>query len=236
MWKVGSWFLSVLLVYFFSIPANALTDNECVIEGLISKDYPKGEDYLLEKVEVLVDQGEDVNCLNEEGFKSTAVTLSIHFKFDRLLRFLLEHGGDPNMEGFALSTPLRLAITNSREDAVEILIDHGAKAQVGKKWRSKHPVYSAASGGNKKILSLILSMNPNLSLFGDDVYTRMLETYVVRHNDRGLLRKYIDLGGYISKRGFENICKEKNTSELVEEYIQYFYSRKMIDVKVSDCN
>lgn len=36
-------------------------------------------------------------------------------------------------------------------------------------------------------------------------------------NERGLLRQHIDLGGYISKRGFGNILRKKDTLALVEE-------------------
>jgi ankyrin repeat protein len=92
-----------------------------------------------------------------------------------ILRILLEKGIDPNLERVSDETPLQKASSNSNHKAAELLIQYGAKTDIGG-GRFGFPLQSAcASYGSVEVVKVLLSngadVNQRGGAFGTALHT-----------------------------------------------------------------
>ncbi|KAL4911401.1 ankyrin repeat-containing domain protein [Aspergillus multicolor] len=76
----------------------------------------------LEIVKILLNHGANMNKVNE--FKLTPLLVAVYEKKPEIARFLLAHGGDPNVTGRD-STPLDAALFDEDEEIIILLQEHG---------------------------------------------------------------------------------------------------------------
>ena len=79
---------------------------------------------------VLLDHGAELSAQNANGQTQLhrALQGSHYYTSDRVSRLLLERGVDVNARDKDKASPLHLASSNSRSRIVQVLLDHGAKA------------------------------------------------------------------------------------------------------------
>ncbi|ORZ14533.1 ankyrin repeat-containing domain protein [Absidia repens] len=75
----------------------------------------------LQRVKELVEGGAQVNERDEFGY--TALHAAVSYNHKDVLEYLLEHGGDINIEDFDKDTPLYVC---EHADLAQFLVDHGA--------------------------------------------------------------------------------------------------------------
>ncbi len=129
------------------------------IRGLGKAGDPNGE--TLAAVKAYVESGADVNALLDERdvLMESMLHLAAEHHHVAIMKYLLEHGADPNLEnGHCDSCPL-LKVIGHRDDnpaAVTLLLDHGADPN-----RAEHncelPLNVAVIMGHAKTVELLLA-------------------------------------------------------------------------------
>lgn len=86
----------------------------------------------LEMVQVLLDYGVDINSHDGGVSSVTALyTVSVHRNDPRVVRWLLDHGADPNVQAQDdKSTPLHAALKTESVEVARVLIEYGASTEV----------------------------------------------------------------------------------------------------------
>ena len=119
------------------------------------------QDYNIDKVKLLIDNGANVNCKDKYGW--TPIHL-ITWQFDKLeypqrsdiLKFLLSHGADPNIAGGNHKrTALHEAAFNQMVDVMELLIFHGAEVNA-KDDQLRTPLHFAARNVQPEAVKLLM--------------------------------------------------------------------------------
>jgi hypothetical protein len=129
------------------------------IRGLGKAGDPKGE--TLAAVKAYVESGADVNELLDERdvLSESMLHLAAEHHHVAIMKYLLEHGADPNLEnGHCDSTPL-LKVIGHRDDnpaAVALLLDHGADPNRAE-YNCELPLNDAVVMGHAKTVELLLA-------------------------------------------------------------------------------
>jgi len=87
----------------------------------------------------------------------------------RIVKFLLEHGANPNMKNNYGNTPLHFAATYGHPEVAELLLEHGANPNMKNNYGNT-PLYFAAMYGYPEVVKLLLEhgANPNIqNNYGD---------------------------------------------------------------------
>jgi hypothetical protein len=129
------------------------------IRGLGKAGDPKGE--TLAAVKAYVESGADVNALLDERdvLMESMLHLAAEHHHVAIMKYLLEHGADPNLEnGHCDSCPL-LKVIGHRDDnpaAVALLLDHGADPNRAE-YNCELPLNDAIVMGHAKTVELLLA-------------------------------------------------------------------------------
>ena len=95
-------------------------------------------DYMdLEMVQVLVDYGADATALNERGYTPLGYALagqSPRPTNPGVVRWLLNHGVDPDERNWGGKTLLHLALGSGKIEMARLLVEHGASVEVKDMW------------------------------------------------------------------------------------------------------
>ena len=117
----------------------------------------------LEMVQVLLDYGLDVNARDNFGF--TPLTFALEYRSKNIdpgvVRFLLDHGADPNVAKYQNGTPLHRASERHRAsrsrriEMARLLVEHGANVEAQDN-RGKTPLDVATEEQHDEIIKLLL--------------------------------------------------------------------------------
>ena len=111
----------------------------------------------LEMVQVLLDYGLDVNTQDNFGFTPLNFTLEYRSKIDPgLVRFLLDHGADPNVRAiYSGNAPLHRESQSGRVEIARLLVEHGADVEVQDDL-GRTPLDVATNEQHDEIIKLLL--------------------------------------------------------------------------------
>lgn len=105
-----------------------------------------------EQIEILVEDGEDINEQDEEG--STALDYAIFSGSYEAFELLLEKGADPNTVDIYGTTPLMTAVFNENTEMVKVLLENGADPTI--KDTEGYTAYDYAKDyENKEIMKIL---------------------------------------------------------------------------------
>ncbi|WP_455220469.1 ankyrin repeat domain-containing protein [Kaarinaea lacus] len=115
-----------------------------------------------DKVRQLLNEGEDINALDEHG--QTALMNAAHHGDFNLVKLLIEHGADLNRSAKYSLTALMLAVINSHKEIVRALVDAGANTELaGSKPFKCTPLKYAEGHGLDEIIEILKTV-PNLNI------------------------------------------------------------------------
>ncbi|QGA21503.1 hypothetical protein EYB26_009214 [Talaromyces marneffei] len=139
-----------------------------------------------------------------------------------ILRLLLDKGIDPNLERVMDETPLQVASFNSNHKAAELLIQYGAKTDIGG-GRFGFPLQSAcASYGSVEVVKVLLSngadVNQRGGAFGTALHTAAF------YGDLEMAQYLIDHGGNIHAKGvmFDSVLRHAIQNGHTDIFIALF--------------
>lgn len=97
-----------------------------------------------------------------------------------MVRFLLEHGADPNAPDSCGGSALHLAAANGHHLLASILMDYGADPNL-RDTEGETPLHWAAWSGDVVMIRLLADRGSSLSTNSNNDYTPMLSAAVGRH-------------------------------------------------------
>ncbi len=106
----------------------------------------------LEKIQELLDNGEDINSRNESG--ETALHWLVYHSTTDVMQFLIERKADVNAKDNFDRTPLMAAVSTQGE-AVNFLLMKGADPNLRDQWNNT-ALHIAARIGNPKVIKALL--------------------------------------------------------------------------------
>ena len=112
----------------------------------------------LEMIQVLLDCGVDVNSRGDGGVSSVTPlgTASVFHNDTRVVRWLLDHGADPNVQSrYNKSAPLHEALQRGSIEIARVLVEHGASAEVENS-DGRTPLDYASEEHRDEIIKLLL--------------------------------------------------------------------------------
>lgn len=135
----------------------------------------------------------------QKDFLSPPLHMAVTINDSTIVRTLLDHGADPNIQAESDGmTPLMAAAWNESEELVRLLLTYGADPnKVDKdKWSA---LFHAAHRGNKKIVKYLLSFGANPRL--QDIYRK---TPSIKAREAG----HINLSVILKQNDERNVIKE----------------------------
>ena len=114
-----------------------------------------------ELVEVLIDQGADINARNRD--KESPIHIAVQKQNKEIVSILLESGADINAEDYMRRTPLLFAVKNKDIDIINFLIENGAC--IDPREDSTHeeiPLHQAVVDNEKSIVEMLLKNGGNI--------------------------------------------------------------------------
>ena len=97
------------------------------------------------------------------GFQATPLHAAIESGNERLIRTLLQHGGNPSLQDGQKYTCLMLACSLGRIDVVRLLMGHGVQVMPAKQSGLKStPLHEAVMSNNVEIVETLLNVEPKL--------------------------------------------------------------------------
>ncbi|CAN6361686.1 unnamed protein product [Urochloa humidicola] len=114
------------------------------------------------------ESGLDVNGTDPDG--ETPVVIAATGGEVSVLRYLLDHGGDPVMPDRTGATPLHIAAENGHEEAVRLLLSRGVDVDPVNK-RHITPLYMAAWKGHDQALKVLLEHGADPNRTAHDIFT-----------------------------------------------------------------
>ena len=123
-----------------------------------------------DKVQLLIDQGADVNAKDAEGYTSLHYAAENGHK--EVAELLIAQGADVNAKDAQGWRPLHRAAHGGHRDVAELLLDKGADVNAKNKWGGT-PLRSAVPAGHKAVVELLVAGGADVNArFGDD-YTAL---------------------------------------------------------------
>jgi ankyrin repeat protein len=192
----------------------------------------------LTTVQQLVAAGTDVNQKNELGvtalwmaagatptfdpMRADSKSLDAHIKLmakqTRVVRYLLEHGADPNQAAINGATPLMQAVRNFNVESVKALIAHGADVNA----RGTHgqtALLDAVGYGFSDIVTVLLDHGAQVNgVFDPNGLTPLM--LAIQQAHFGIAETLIKRGADVNERGHNgqtalSLAVKKNRPELV---------------------
>lgn len=108
----------------------------------------------LEQLSTLLEEGEDINATNVDGYTALHLTVT-NFSYEAA-EFLLDHGADPNTINVYDTTPLMEAVFYDDLDMARILLEHGADVSIRDSYGSTAYDY-AVDYENEELIKLLES-------------------------------------------------------------------------------
>ncbi|KAK6509671.1 hypothetical protein TWF481_004402 [Arthrobotrys musiformis] len=106
----------------------------------------------------LIDNGADVEG-SDRGFLGSPLSVASYYRFEDLVRQLIERGADPNGKGGYMGTVLQSAAVGGSHEVVKLLVKAGADFnKIGGQWNTA--LVAAARHGHDKIVSYLLELEP----------------------------------------------------------------------------
>lgn len=138
----------------------------------------------------LLNQGAQINAFHD----TTALRRAITNERKEAIKFLLEHGANPNMVD-ELGTPLLQAIDQGYPDGVRLLLQYGAKVNVKAKYVGT-PLMLAASKGYQNIVKMLLDAGANVNLENKDGETALHKALYAKakKNKIAIVKDLLDAG------------------------------------------
>jgi ankyrin repeat protein len=126
---------------------------------------------------------------------STAASSSKKDTYLPMLKFLLEHGANPNEPMGSESTPLHTAVRDSNQEAITLLLDHKADPNIGR-GQMQTPVHIAVERCDESSLKLLLAHGGDLNAVGRFGLTPIHS--IVQHGSVERLDPLIALGANVN--------------------------------------
>lgn len=137
-------FLSIFLMVAVFLSAHAQSDNLPFFKAAKNND--------IGTLAKLIEEGTDVNTKSKYG--ATALTFAVEKNSLEAVKFLLEHGADPNnRDRFYQSTPFEWAFYETNFEMIKLMVEHGA--DLSTKWLLPFSVRE----GKLDIVKLLLDKN-----------------------------------------------------------------------------
>ncbi|XP_075406952.1 transient receptor potential cation channel subfamily A member 1 [Tenrec ecaudatus] len=113
----------------------------------------------IRSVQFLLSRGANPNLRNYNMM--APLHIAVQYGYNELVKVLVEHGSTHiNLEGENGNTPVMFACSKDNSEALQLLLNKGAKPCIQNKWGC-FPIHQAAFSGAKKCMEIILK-------FGDD--------------------------------------------------------------------
>jgi ankyrin repeat protein len=165
-------------------------------------------DCILVVAQSLLERGADVNALDKDH--QTPLLLAMQYDRSDLVRFLLEHGADPNLEGASGKTPLHM-LSDCRADCILVvaqsLLERGADVNALDK-DHQTPLLLAARYERSDLVRLLLEhgADPNLEGGGGETPLHILSGHRVSDYHRA---DYILVAHLLLERGTHVNARDK---------------------------
>lgn len=115
-----------------------------------------------ELLEICLENGVDVNSSDDNG-DTIMHMVSDRGDLDMLSYLLTLEKINVNAQNALGLTPLSVAIINSRDDAAELLMDHGADTNIPD-IHGRTPIYFSVQAGNEKITKNLIYHNADVNV------------------------------------------------------------------------
>ena len=112
-------------------------------------------------VQVLLEHGANVN-LHEPDFGRTPLIIAVQWGRVEASRLLLQHNADVNGKENNGRTALHWALINEDDDAVQLLLEHGAEVHHRESEKGRTPLILAVQNGRVDIVRLLLQHNADI--------------------------------------------------------------------------
>lgn len=128
----------------------------------------------VELLKLLVQYGADPKA----GVVGTPLFYAAHFGDPASVKFLLEHGANPNARDGKWQTPLSVAVVNNHAEAVQLLVDSGADATALVGEAREYLLAVAVQKGNSAVVRSLINAGASLDALspeGQSVLSLLLE-------------------------------------------------------------
>ncbi|CAM0875473.1 unnamed protein product [Alopecurus aequalis] len=110
----------------------------------------------LGKLDAVMCMVEELGFSVDDGSKEGITALAAATMDERMdvMRYLLDHGADPNKQHSSFFTALHCAATKGRDEAAQLLLSRGARVDIGPS--DVTPLHVAAAGGKFGVIKVLL--------------------------------------------------------------------------------
>lgn len=174
--------------------ADRKSEGSTVVSGLGSA----AQDGKFERVQALLETGVDINGFSACG--STALTLAVSQRQERIVRLLLEQGALVNKLESNGRSALHLAAEDGHHKIIQMLVENGAN--VNGSFHTWTPLLIAAREVHEKAVEYLVQNGANID--AEDYYGRKAIHWIAQHGDWKTLKLLAKYGANIDSKDHWN--------------------------------
>jgi ankyrin repeat protein len=149
----------------------------------------------IEQVKSLIAKGANVNAKDDRG--QTSLHLAVRNFYEEIVEFLISEGADVNASQTDASwTPLLDAASTGQTEVIKLLLQHGAKVDVGDKF-GYTPLYYAMWSEEKDAIKALISSGADVNVLPSENDDPPL-VYAVWEGNREAVKVLIDAGADVN--------------------------------------